>query len=118
MERFGIALRRARLTAKLSQAELGERAGLGRTYINKIETGAVYRPEDANIERLAAALGMTADELLVNVEPPLMLREDRALYAVDLEDDDLLQVYSRMSDADRKRLVAIARALWLLGDGR
>lgn len=116
MDRFGIALRRARVTAKLSQAELGDRAGLGRTYINKIETGAIYRPEDANIERLAAALDMTADELLANVEPPLMLREDRGAYAVDVEDDDLLQVYSRMSDGDRRRLVAIARALWLLGD--
>ena len=30
-----------------------------------------------------------------------MLREDRGAYAVDVEDDDLLQVYSRMSDGDR-----------------
>lgn len=118
MERFGVALKRARIARGISQEGLAERAGIGRSHVNRIETGAIYRPETETIERLAVALDMTADELLVNVEPPLMLREDRGAYAVDLDDDDLLQVYSRMSDPDRKRLVAIARALWLLGDGR
>ena len=101
MERFGIALRRKRIEHKLSQERLGELADLNRTYINKIETGRIYRPEDETIDKLAAALGITTEELLANVEPPLMLREDRGAYAVDVEDDDLLQVYSRMSDGDR-----------------
>lgn len=118
MERFGVVLKRARLERGISQERLADLSGIGRSHVNRIETGAIYRPEPETIERLAIALDMTADELLANVEPPLMLREDRGAYATDLEDDDLLQVYSRMSDADRKRLVAIARALWLLGDGR
>lgn len=116
MERFGIALKRARIARKLSQEKLADLAGLNRTYVNKIETGRVYRPEDDNIDKLAAALGMTSEELLENVEPPLMLREDRGLLAVDLEDDELLQVYHRMADDDRKRLVVIARALWLASE--
>ena len=116
MERFGVVLRRERLARKLSQEGLGALAGFDRTYINKIETGRVYRPEDDNIAKLATALDMTADELLANVEPPLMLREDRGLLAVDLEDDELLQVYHRMADDDRKRLVVIARALWLASE--
>lgn len=117
MERFGIALRRARTRAKLSQEQLADLAGLNRTYVNKIETGRIYRPEDENIEKLAAALGMTPDELLATVEPPLMLREDRGLYAVDLDEDPLLQLYNRMSEPDRRRLVAIADALWRLNEG-
>ena len=114
MERFGVVLRRHRLARKLSQEELGELSGIGRTHVNRIETGETHRPKDETIGKLAAALGMSSEELLENVEPPLMLREDRGLYAVDLEDDDLLQLYSRMSEPDRKRLVAIARALWIL----
>lgn len=116
MERFGVVLRRERLARKLSQEELGELSGIGRTHVNRIETGETYRPKDETIAKLAAALDMTADELLANVEPPLMLREDRGLLAVDLEDDELLQVYHRMADDDRKRLVVIARALWLASE--
>lgn len=117
MERFGIALRRARLAAKLTQEQLGVLVGVDRTYINKIELGRVYRPEDETIEKLATALDMTVDQLLENVEPPLMLREDRGLYAVDLDEDPLLQLYNRMSEPDRRRLVAIAEALWRLNEG-
>lgn len=117
MERFGIALARARKSRKLSQEKLAELAGMGRSHVNRIETGEIYRPEDETIEKLATALDMSVDELLANVEPPLMLREDRGLYAVDLEEDPLLQLYNRMSEPDRRRLVAIAEALWRLNEG-
>lgn len=114
MERFGVVLRRHRLARKLSQEELGALSGIGRTHVNRIETGETYRPKDDTIDKLAAALGMTTEQLLENVEPPLMLREDRGLYAVDLDEDELSQIYNQMTDPDRKRLVAIARALWLV----
>lgn len=117
MERFGIALKRARIEKKLSQEELGDLSGIGRTHVNRIETGETYRPKDETIDKLAAALGMTSEALLENVEPPLMLREDRGLYAVDLDEDPLLQLYNRMSEPDRRRLVAIADALWRLNEG-
>lgn len=117
MDRFGIALKRARLSRKLTQDQLGSLSGIGRTHVNRIETGETYRPTDETIGKLAAALDMTADELLANVEPPLMLREDRGLYAVDLDEDPLLQLYNRMSEPDRRRLVAIADALWRLNEG-
>lgn len=117
MERFGMALRRKRTEHKLSQEKLADLAGMGRSHLNRIETGEIYRPEPETIDKLADALGITSEELLANVEPPLMLREDRGAYAIDLDDDDLLQLYARMSEPDRKRLVAIARALWMLNEG-
>lgn len=117
MERFGIALRRARIARNLDQEQLGELVKMHSTYISKIETGKIYRPEDETIDKLAAALDMTSEELLENVEPPLMLREDRGLYATDLDEDPLLQLYNRMSEPDRRRLVAIAEALWRLNEG-
>ena len=88
MERFGIALKRARIARNMDQEQLADLSGINRTYISKIETGRIYRPEPETIDRLAAALDMTADDLLANVEPPLMLREDRGLYAVDFWADD------------------------------
>lgn len=60
MERFGVVLRRERLARKLSQEELGELSGIGRTHVNRIETGEIYRPEDETIDKLAAALGMSS----------------------------------------------------------
>lgn len=117
MERFGIALKRARIARNMDQEQLADLSGINRAYISKIETGRIYRPEPETIDRLAAALDMTADDLLANVEPPLMLREDRGLYAVDLDEDPLVQLYNRMSEPDRRRLVAIAEALWRLNEG-
>ena len=70
MERFGVALKQARLERGISQERLADLSGIGRSHVNRIETGAIYRPEPETIERLAIALDMTADELLANVEPP------------------------------------------------
>lgn len=46
MERFGVVLRRHRLARQLSQEELGELSGIGRTHVNRIAeraTRAGYR---------------------------------------------------------------------------
>jgi transcriptional regulator with XRE-family HTH domain len=117
MERFGVALRRKRLEQNLSQERLADLAEMGRSHVNRIETGEIYRPEPETIDKLAAALGITTDDLLENVEPPVMLRDDRGPLAIDLDEDPLLQLYHRMSEPDRRRLVAIADALWRLNEG-
>lgn len=98
----------------MTQQQLGAAAGYDRTYINKIERGGIVYPTEETIERLAAALGVTADALLETVETPEMLREERGIYFIDPDDDELMQIYSRLPEPDRKRLRAIARALWIL----
>lgn len=60
---FGKNVRRARRERDLSQEALGELAGLHRTYISEIESGARNVSIDA-IERLADALGLLPSDLL------------------------------------------------------
>lgn len=64
---FGRAIRRARLRLRISQEELGFRAGLHRTYVGGIERGE-KNPSYDNLLKLADALGVRASELLRDAE--------------------------------------------------
>jgi len=58
---FGIALKRARRAARLTQAELAERAGFSVVYISMLERGA-RTPQRSTLTLLADALDLTAAE--------------------------------------------------------
>lgn len=60
---FGHQLRKLRIEAGLSQEELADRAGLDRTYVSSCETGR-RNIGLLNIHRLAAALSVSASELV------------------------------------------------------
>lgn len=63
---LGARLRLARERAALTQAELGERAGLGaqgRQWVSQIEADR-RAPSVATLRALCVALGVSADELL------------------------------------------------------
>lgn len=57
---FGAAVRRHRELMRLSQEELGDRAGLDRTYVSGIERGR-RNPTLMVLQRLADALGADLD---------------------------------------------------------
>jgi len=57
-------VRRARKAAGLSQEALAHQAGLDRTYVSQVERGRRNLTVTA-LARLAAALGTTADRLLL-----------------------------------------------------
>jgi class 3 adenylate cyclase len=59
---FGEVLRRHRQAARLTQAELAERAGLSWRGINDLERGARQRPRKDTIALLADALGLSAED--------------------------------------------------------
>lgn len=61
--RFGAQVRTARVRAGISQEELGERAGLHRTYIGAVERGE-RNVSVINIYALAGALGLPPGGLL------------------------------------------------------
>ena len=61
--RFGTRLRSIRQERGISQEKLAERADLHRTYVSSIERGE-RNVSLVNIERLAAALGVTMAELM------------------------------------------------------
>ena len=60
---FGRKLKALRERRGVSQAELADRAGLSREYVNKLEAGK-YDPTLGTLGRLAKALGVTERELL------------------------------------------------------
>ncbi len=61
--RFGLRLRELRHSRGLSQEQLAYEAGLDRTYVSSCERGR-RNIGLVNIHRLAAALGVSPEELL------------------------------------------------------
>ena len=64
---FGRAVRAQRVTRGWSQERLAAEAGLDRTYISGLERG-VRNPALSTQERIAAALGVTVQELVAQAE--------------------------------------------------
>jgi predicted ATPase/transcriptional regulator with XRE-family HTH domain len=74
---FGALLKRYRRAARMTQAELAERAGFSVTYISKLECGARV-PQRATVALLADALSLTPAER-ATLETALRLPPDRRL---------------------------------------
>lgn len=54
----------ARRVVGITQAELAQRSGVGRTVINGLETGARTVTSTRTLEKLAAALGTSVRKLI------------------------------------------------------
>lgn len=65
-EIFGRNVRRERRAQDISQEELADRAGLHRVYLGELERGGGRNPTLKVVERIAAALGVTASDLMRN----------------------------------------------------
>jgi transcriptional regulator with XRE-family HTH domain len=65
-EGIGANLRRLRTKAELSRDQLAERADIGHGHLSKIENGGLLCRIDTLV-KLAAALGATADDLLLSI---------------------------------------------------
>lgn len=63
MTRFGKRLREIREETSISQEKLAELAGVHRTYVSSVERGK-RNVSLVNIERFAAALGVSMGELM------------------------------------------------------
>ena len=62
MATFGELLRRHRVAASLTQADLADQSGLSRRAIADLERGARARPREATLARIVAALRLNAPE--------------------------------------------------------
>ena len=71
---LGEALRRARNSAGISQEELAFDAKVDRTYISQLENGHKSPTVDV-LFRICPILGMTASELIAQVERGLLSRK-------------------------------------------
>src|ERR1700733_9640045 len=97
--RFGERIRELRKSKNLSQRALGDKVGVSFTYISKIENEKLdfgdYPSEDL-ILRLAGALGVDAEEMLILAEKiPARIRQrvlerpDAFGRLAELDDDSL-----------------------------
>ena len=59
---LGETIRRSRLAAGLSMAELARRTGTDRSTILRIETGELSEPSPRRLQRIASALGDEAED--------------------------------------------------------
>jgi transcriptional regulator with XRE-family HTH domain len=69
MTRFGKRLREIREEAGISQEKLAAQAGVHRTYVSSVERGK-RNVSLVNIERFAAALGVTMGALMPDTKRP------------------------------------------------
>jgi transcriptional regulator with XRE-family HTH domain len=102
---FGEVLRRLRAARGASQAAVAARAGMDRSYVNRLEAGERGAPHESAVEALARALdlsGAEADHLLAAAG--LLPRALRALGAAD---PTLVLLAQRLTDSG---LSAAARA--------
>ncbi len=65
---YGVALRRARDRAGLSQRALGDKVGVERAHIARIESGSIKMPSASLRGRLALALGGDPLEMVPDPE--------------------------------------------------
>lgn len=61
---IGTIFRKIRLDLKLSQAEVGRRAGLKREYLNRIEAGHI-QPTIITLNKVAKGLGVPLSEIVL-----------------------------------------------------
>jgi transcriptional regulator with XRE-family HTH domain len=66
---IGQVVKAWRLVHELSVTELGIRAGLPRAYISQVEHGKVHQPGDENLARIASALEIPVEYLIVRRLP-------------------------------------------------
>lgn len=90
---FGEILKNFRKQNKLSQRELSARIGVNYTYLSKIENGILPPPSDEVIRKLAEALSIDVDALLLAANrlppdiPALILRSPSIADIVRLTKD-------------------------------
>src|SRR5690349_3884727 len=96
---LGSRLRMLRRQAGLTQRQLGERAGLGQTYISLIERGRVPPPDMLMTARLARALQVSVRDLLAPDTPQ-----------ADQDLAELIFLWLGLSPAGQAALLAMGQA--------
>ena len=107
---LGPLLKKLRERQGWSISEAARQIGIQRSHYSRIESGEHQRPEFETLQRIAAAYGVPPVTLIEATGQTIM--ESAGRYMVDVESDELLQLFNRMDEHDRRRMVAIAHALY------
>ncbi|MBA2707653.1 MAG: helix-turn-helix transcriptional regulator [Gemmatimonadaceae bacterium] len=115
METFGQVVKRERAARGWSQQRLANEAGLNRSHVGQIERqdGGIAFPQYETILAISRAFGLIPRQLIEPTGRTIM--EASGQYKTDdTEVDELVQLFNRLPDDDRDRLIAIARAFYQL----
>ena len=90
----------------LSQEELGNLVGVQKAAINKYETGRVVNIKKSMLQKLADALEVSPADLLDDAKEDLVLVPmELDLFGVDDQSKAILDLLSRMTDAEKQELL-------------
>lgn len=120
MSELGALVKSIREERGITQEQLAEQIGKSQRWISTLETTNTV-PRRVNLLRLARALSIDISELYIAADwaktrqDAHRIQEQAPPYDLtNLQSDELLQLFDRLPDPDRDRLVAIARALFQL----
>lgn len=96
----GSQIRKFRKELKLTQQELADRAGVGRTYVSDLE-GDRYSPSIETIKKMAAAL---------NVPEQALIGDNPELFNPDAEDEETRRILEELhKNPELKALLSVSR---------
>lgn len=110
MSDVGKLIRNARISKGLTQQELGDILGVQKSAIAKYESGRVVNIKRSTLQKLAKALDLRGSDLIIESDP----KEAAELSAKVLIDSDIREVvelYSSLSDGDKKAYKDLLRRL-------
>lgn len=108
----------------INQDELAKRAGISRTYVSKIETGAVKDVMSDVVIGLAMALGVSVGYLLgltdvPSDDPGTALASTEGLITFEVKDralrraiQELMAIFVELAPEDRKLVFDMAERIW------
>jgi transcriptional regulator with XRE-family HTH domain len=107
---IGKLIKEARLEKGLTQEQLGELVGVQKSAIAKYESGRVVNIKRSTLQKLAKALNLKGSDLVIGANPK-EAAELSARVLIDSNLRELVELYSSLSDDDKKTAMDLVRRL-------
>lgn len=107
---IGKLIKDARLEKGLTQEQLGELVGVQKSAIAKYENGRVVNIKRSTLQKLAKALNLKGSDLVIGANPK-EAAELSAKVLIDSNLRELVELYSKLSDDDKKTAMDLVRRL-------
>lgn len=97
----GQKIKEARLEKRMTQQELGDIVGVQKSAIAKYESGRVVNIKRSTLLKISKALGLAPGELFSDITPKDVANFHTKIL-MDLEVTDMLEVYYKLNDENKK----------------
>lgn len=101
----GSVIKNARLEKGLTQQELADYVGVGKSAVAKWENGRVSELKRTNIKKVSEALGLKPTQLLGDIEEnPVEAADFLADIYLDVELREMISAYNRLDDTKKSQV--------------